>query len=231
MLDPQERHAEVQELLTRGRNLRGCGYPARSLPFFLRAAQLAPDSQEARLELQTTRDQIHELFVVVSRQEQALADHSADGEALCAMARALRCLDRDDEAVTALQRALAVDPDDWEALFHLGIVLNDNGQYEEALAVYERLSALEPAWSRPWACKGMVLCNLRRYADALPILNHALALDATNIMAWTMKVHALFMLGWEEEARAARKREYAARRASGVPEWMPPETRDHEDGQ
>lgn len=227
----QEWHAEVQELLTRGCNLRGCGYPARSLPFFLRAAQLAPDSEEARLELQTTRDQIHELFAVVSQQEQVLADHPADGEALCAMARALRRLYRDDEAVTALQRALAVDPDDWEALYRLGHILNDSGRYEEAIAVYERLNALEPEWSHPWACKGMVLCNLRRYADALPILDHALALDATDIMAWTMKVQALFMLGREEEACAARKREYAARRASGVPQWMPPKTQDDEDDQ
>lgn len=227
----QDWHAELQEILTRGRNLRGCGYPARSLPFFLRATQLAPDNQEARQELQITRDQIHALFAVVSQQEHALADHPVQGEALRALADALTRLDRDDEALTALQQALVVDPDDREALMKLGHLLNDNGQYEEAIVLYERLSTLEPEWSHPWACKGMALCNLRRYADALPELDHAIALDAGDILGWTMKVHALCMLGRDEEARAAREWEVAARRASGVPRWMPPDTPAEEDGQ
>jgi tetratricopeptide (TPR) repeat protein len=217
----QSRHDEVLDLLTRGRNLRGCGYPVRALPYFLRAVHLAPDNKEANAELKVTRDKIHGLFDVVSNSEEVLAGHSTDSQVLLALANAFTRLDRDEEAEAALESALDLDRTDWEALFHLGHLLNNCGRYEEALAVFDRLIAVDTDWSHPWACKGMVLCNMHRYAEALPILDQALAIDPNDIGGWTEKVRALYALGRDEEARAAHKRENAARRASGVPKWMP----------
>jgi tetratricopeptide (TPR) repeat protein len=211
----------VLDLLTRGRNLRGCGYPVRALPFFLRAVHLAPDNEAANAELKETRDKIHELFDVVSHGEEVLAPNPTDRQILLALAHALTRLDRDEEAEATLESALELNRTDWEALFHLGHLLNNGARYEEALEVFDRLIAFDPDWSGAWAFKGMVLCNMHRYTDALPILDQALAIDPNDIGGWTEKVRALYALGRNEEARAAHKLENAARRASGVPQWMP----------
>jgi tetratricopeptide (TPR) repeat protein len=212
---------EARDLLVRGRNLYECGYPVRALRFVLRAAHLAPDNEEARHAVQTTRDEIHRLFGEVTRCEAMLAAHPTDAPTLLALADALTRLDRNAEAKATLERALDIDASNADALFDLGNLLNNSDRYEEALAVFDRLNVLRPTWAIPWSLKGMVLNNLLRPAEALPVLEHALTIDPGEVGAWTAKVWTLRTLGREAESQEAYQHERAARIASGVPAWMP----------
>ncbi len=108
-----------------------------------------------------------------------------------------------------------------ETLITIGLALNDDAHFQAAVRIFDRAISLEPSWSFLWTCKGMILTNLGRHEQALPILDHALVLNRGDVGAWTMKVKALAALGRKDEAHVARQHEYAARRATGVPEWMP----------
>jgi tetratricopeptide (TPR) repeat protein len=220
-MDERSIDEQVSEWIERGRNLRGCGYPARAIPLFLRALRLDPDHAKAREELESTRAEVRRLQAAVSQCETRLASNPSDRKALLKLADALVRLDRDDEARAALQQVLACDDEDAEALFDLGHLLNNSFYYEEALTAFRRLAKVEPDWAHPLACQGMVLCNMRRYEEALPILDQAIALDPNDICGWTEKVRALRALGREQEARRAYEQERVARRASGVLRWMP----------
>jgi tetratricopeptide (TPR) repeat protein len=201
---------EIRNLLERGREIRGYGYPASSLELFLRAARLAPEDDEVRGELQATRDQIRQLSDVVEACDHDPVRTSTDTKALLELVGALTGLGREEEAIVAARQAVAVSPDDWEALFTLGNLLNNDAQYEAALAVFDRLIAVEPEVSGFWTFKGMVLCNLRRCQDMLPVLYRAVTLDPNDAMAWGYIVHALSALGRKEEADAASNREQTA---------------------
>jgi tetratricopeptide (TPR) repeat protein len=216
---------EVRGLLAEGRSHCDWGRPVRALPLMLRAAHLAPEDEEARHAVQTTRDEIRRLFAEVTRCEGTLAAHPTDGPALRALATALKRLDREDEAETVLVRALDANAADWKALLNLGHLLNDSMRFEEAIAVFERLSTVEPTLSLGWTFQGMALCNMQRAADALPVLEHALSLNPQDIGAWNQKVRALRMLGRDLEAGEVYQHERAARIASGVPQWMPRDRR------
>lgn len=220
-MDARSLDEQLADLITRGRNLRGCGYPAGAIPFFLRALQLAPDHVQAREDLELTRAEVRRLQCEASGCETHLERDPNDRETLLKLANALVRLDRDEEARTVLERALALDDQDWEALFELGHLLNNNAYYEEALATFRRLAEVMPDWAHPLACQGMVLCNMRRYQEALPVLDQAISLDPNEILGWTEKVSTLRALGREEEAHTAYEQERVARRASGVLKWMP----------
>jgi Flp pilus assembly protein TadD len=212
---------QVARMIDLARSTRECGYPARAIASFLRALRLAPENVEARTQLETARADVRRLQEEVSQCESRLARRPSDREVLLKLADALGCLDRDDEAHTALQRALALDDQDWEALFQLGHQLNNSSFYEEALAAFRRLAELMPDWAHPVACQGMVLCNMQQYEEALVVVDQAISLDPNDVGGWTSKVRALRALGREAEARAAYEQERAARRASGVLQWMP----------
>ncbi len=218
---------ELRDLLERGRNVRGCGYPASSLELFLRAARLAPDDDEIHRDLQATRDQIRKLLRVVEAYDHDPVRTSTDTKALLELVYALTGLSREEEAVAAARQAVAVAPDDWDTLFTLGHQLNNAGRYEEAVAVFDRLIALDPEYTAGWTFKGMVLCNLRRYPEALSVLYRAVTLDPLDVGGWAHTVLALSALGRTEDAKAARKRERTARLASPVAAWRP---RDDDDG-
>jgi tetratricopeptide (TPR) repeat protein len=225
----QTRHEEIRDLLERGRNLRGCGYPSAALPFFVRAARLEPENDEICAEVQATRRTIHELLLVVEACDRDPFRTSRDVPALLKLADALTRLDRKDEALVAARQAAAVAPDDWETLFTLGNKLNNSDRYEEALAVFDRLIALDPEYAGGWTFKGMALCNLRRYSEALGALHRALTLDPLDVGGWRLTVVALSALGRTNDAKAARKRERAARLASDVPAWRPRDSDEDED--
>jgi tetratricopeptide (TPR) repeat protein len=218
--ESQEPEESVQSLVERGRNLRAWGSPAAALPLLLRAVRRVPDDPEIREEVRITRAALHELFRAVDDCERRAALAPGIAAIWDELAGLLIELDRDKDALAALDRGLAVDPDDVLLLFRKGNLLNTMSRFEEALVVFARLCTLEPDLSLPWTMTGMVLCNLHRYLEALPHLEAAITRDPGDIGAWTMKGVALSALGRDEEARGAGEREREARLASGVPEWM-----------
>jgi tetratricopeptide (TPR) repeat protein len=214
----------LEELITRGRNLCGCGYPTRALPFFLRAVRMYPDALDARQELRRTRREIRGLQSIVSRCERHVAVHPEDVEAWSELAHALVGLDREEDALQAYEQALDQAQDEdvaFEILFSEGNLLNNLSMYEEALEVFDEVISLVPDFAVGYSLKAMVLSNMGRFDETLQAADRAIELDPGDIGAWAMKVKALTLLGRAEEAREAHSYEDAARRASGVPEWMP----------
>ena len=90
----------------------------------------------------------------------------------------LSSLNRDADALAALDKALALAPDDLPALNGRGIVLLKLDRAEEAVAAFERVLQRDPRFISAGANRGNALAQLGRFDEALAQYDAVLALRA-----------------------------------------------------
>ena len=125
---------------------------------------------------------------------QLLARDGADVGALFLLGRSLAMLDRNDEAIEALEKAAKTQPDDIEVFNLLGHLLYQSGRHEEAKDAFDRCLELNPGHVEA----RRQMANLTLGSDqtnALQLFKQALALapDHADLLfdqAWAMMYSA-----------------------------------------
>ena len=112
-------------------------------------------------------------------------------------------LNRDEEALAAIEQAILLEPKDPIAWFVKGISLANLNRNEEALAAYEQALGLEPSDAATWINKGNSLLRLNREEEALAAYEQSLVLDPNYATAWFGKGYSLDELNRNEEALTA----------------------------
>jgi len=109
-------------------------------------------------------------------------------------ARALINLNRDNDAVEALNRAIAYDPSYVEAHYYKGRLLDIQRRPKEALKEYDEALRLDPNSTDTLISKAKVLGALGRDADVIAVANRIIELlpNATN--GYRIKALALHLL-------------------------------------
>jgi tetratricopeptide (TPR) repeat protein len=109
-------------------------------------------------------------------------------------------LNRDEEAVVALQRAVELDAGLVWAHAELGETLRRLGRHEEALQALDEALKLEPNNAWALASKGASLHVLEHYEEALQALDLALKLEPNDLFAPGIKGYLLCDIGKFQDA-------------------------------
>jgi tetratricopeptide (TPR) repeat protein len=125
--------------------------------------------------------------------------------------RTLSALNRDDEAMAALDKALAIAPDSFETVNIRGNVLLKLNRPAEAATAFERVLALEPRFLGARANLGNALAQLGRFEEALAQYDALLAVQPAHPETLLNRGSALAGLGRLDEALTAYDRALALR--------------------
>lgn len=145
--------------------------------------------------------------------ERALAEAEAEvargadtGALHVVRGRLLMWLDRDAEAMTALERAISLDAGDTQARFHRGVLLSKLGRDAEAYTEWARAATDDPCFEDAAYNAGQAAYNLGRYEDALRFFAEACQARPDDFDAHKKLVQALRATGREDEAERATAR-------------------------
>ncbi len=179
---------------------------------YLRAAELRSDRSD------TWRD-LGSVYIDLNSPRYALSafNRSIDlgidygyVEGWAGRARALRKLDRNQEALGAYDRAIGMDPNHFEALFNKAGLLRKLARWDEAMEAAEEAEHLRPDNADVQNSKGEALLeiakrdnDLDRLREAYQAYDQATSLDNENATGWTMKGVTLMFLGRYAEASEA----------------------------
>ena len=105
---------------------------------------MADPGSQSLLRQATERAESGDFAQAAELAQQILSRNGADAEALFLLGRTLAMLDRNDEAITVLEKATKARPDDLEVLNLLGHLLYRSDHHEEAKAAFARCLALDP---------------------------------------------------------------------------------------
>lgn len=196
----------VDDLLTRGRALAAQKKFAEALPLFERAAQLAPDSIDAWVNLCYILGELKRWQDALTACNRALALDDEEAWIWGIKGLVLRKQGHTDEAIAAYDRALVIDANNADVWNNKGYALFTSQRYDEAMAAADRALALNPDSGTCWDTKGQILNAQGRYQDALLCLDRAIRLDSNYAEAWNSRATALRGLGRHAEAAEAEKR-------------------------
>ena len=132
------------------------------------------------------------------------------------IARALRVLDRTDDAIAHFRRAIDLKPDDLEALCTLGNIFQEQGELEKAVECYHAALAarpdcvearidlrIRPDYAEVHVSLGNVLNTQGKLDEAVAHYRQALALSPDNAQAHNNLGNALRSQGRSDEAAEA----------------------------
>jgi tetratricopeptide (TPR) repeat protein len=156
----------VDDLITRGKALRGQGKHAEALALVERAAELDPNSNSAWFNVGITRYHLGRYEQALTAYDRAISLNRNDTSAWNGKGYVLWRLDRYNEALTASEQALALDPkftDSWDGK---GSALHGLQRYNEALAAYEQATTLDPKDANAWKNMAITLRLLGRVKEA-----------------------------------------------------------------
>ena len=117
--------------------------------------------------------------------------------------RALKGLNRTEEALSAYDQAIALDRGYKATWLNKGNVLKDLKRYDEAITAYDEALALDPNYALAWHGKSSALQLLGRNEDALSASDQALTIDPNYADYWYNKGNVLFRLKRYKEAISA----------------------------
>ncbi len=196
----------VDDLITRGKALKGQGKHAEALALFERATQLDPNSFTAWSSLGSMLDDLGHYMEALTANERAISLNQSNSVTWNNKGSALYSLDRYSEALTAYEQALTLDPKNDFAWHGKGNVLYGLRRYTEALVAFEQEVALVPTDAMAWRGKASVLTELKRDSEALAAAEQSLALEPGSAAGWQHKAEALRGLGRTKEAEEAEAR-------------------------
>lgn len=116
------------------------------------------------------------------------------------LGKALKDLNRLDEALIHYEKALSLNPQYAEAHNNRGNVLQMLKRYEDALASFEQALALKPDYVEALHNRGKALKELHRPEEALDSYNRALAIRPRYSVALCSQADVLVELGRAEDA-------------------------------
>jgi tetratricopeptide (TPR) repeat protein len=116
---------------------------------------------------------------------------------------ALWVLQRNEEALQALDKALEINPKHISAWNGRGIVLLDLTRYKEALQAFDKALEIDSKYVDAWCNKGFTLQNLERNGEALQAFDKALEINNRHGVAMSGRGLALLNLQRNEEALQA----------------------------
>lgn len=115
-------------------------------------------------------------------------------------------INKNQEALAAIERYLELEPQDVRAWHIKGMILDRLERYEEALTAFDRSLELNPHDARTWHSSGLVLGHLSRYEEALKAYDNAIELELNSADLWHSKGFTLIQLGLPEKALKAYDR-------------------------
>ena len=119
------------------------------------------------------------------------------------LGQVLSSLDKNEEALEALDKALAIQPDYAPALMYKGEALRGLNRNEEALQALTQALALLPYDAWGLGTKGQVLRRLGMNEEAVVVLQSCLVIDPSLMWAHGELITALYALGRFEETLEA----------------------------
>jgi superkiller protein 3 len=139
-----------------------------------------------------------------------IPENDTKERALVWMARAqtLSFMDRNEEALAALEKVTELDPGFLAAWRTKGYLLAELGREDESLAAYEEAIKINPDDPETWSARANQLVSLKRYNESLPAFDRAMELmpagEGKELAAlWLSKGDALNRTGRQAEALAA----------------------------
>lgn len=110
------------------------------------------------------------------------------------------------EAKLHYLKALEWDPYFKDAYFNLGSVYGITGMYDSSLYYYQKCIEIDPNYYQSYAYMGLTYVNLGDFEKAIDMYDKAIKVDARNILAYTLKLRALFLQKrWNEAFALAEK--------------------------
>lgn len=152
----------VDDLITRGKALRGQSKHAEALALFERAAQLDPNSYIAWFNVAYSLDDLGRYEQALVAYDRAISLNRNNAEIWNNKGVSLENLKRYTDALSAYEQALALDPKYAAASRNKASTLNGMKRYTEALHAAEQALALEPQSAIGWERKAAALRGLGR---------------------------------------------------------------------
>ena len=126
-------------------------------------------------------------------------------------------LGRADESVTSYDKAFALDKTLADAAYNAGVVLAAAGKKKDAAVRFEKAFAVDPKHVDAAYNAGQTYYDLKQFAKAAQRWEAAAKLAPDDFNAAKKVVQAYMALGKEKEAKAARERVFAIKKAAKDP--------------
>jgi serine/threonine protein kinase len=115
-------------------------------------------------------------------------------------AQALSQQDKQEEAITALEKALEIRPEDVEILYYKATILEKMQRYDDAIFVCDSLLKISPNDSTLWVKKGELWNKKDRKEAALYAFSRAIKIRSDDPWAWYWQGETLASLERDREA-------------------------------
>lgn len=185
----------------RARALAALGRTEEAAAALSRAAWLQPDPAVIAIVVAGLRELRGPDGATELLEELLLQVHTPDRRV--AIANELRLLDRDEEALAAVDTTLARAPDHGAALRLRGVLLMKRDRPLDALTALLEGITRPPVPPKDFAAVGRALCDVGRFEAALPWIDRALVEDDRLDVALGLRGWALQNMGAHQEAMLA----------------------------
>ena len=135
------------------------------------------------------------------------------------LARVLRRIDRQDEAIEWLNRALIVDPLDHMLYYQLGNMIDSADNSQAAIEAYEKVTELNPEWPSGHSSLAFARWQAGDHVGWYQGMSHAAALDPLDHEMEMALAEGLLDLGLYEESNKHIARASKINAANGG-EWL-----------
>lgn len=123
-----------------------------------------------------------------------------ESEVLFCRGEIYRVSDRDELAITDLNRAISINPDYALTLASRGQTYKSLNNYEAALSDFDRAIELDNSYGWAIEARGSTYVSMGRYEAALLDFNRAIALDSSSIAALGSRARTYRLMGRYDEA-------------------------------
>ena len=148
-----------------------------ALPFFARAAQLAPRLAEAHLNLGNALFETRRYDEAIASFRTTIKLRPDFIPAYNGLGNAYRASSRLDAAIACYGEALRIAPRDAELHCNLGVALADLGRQDDAIASYRTALSLAPGHANAHYNLGITLQELKRHDEAIACFEKTLEID------------------------------------------------------
>jgi tetratricopeptide (TPR) repeat protein len=190
----------ADDLVAHGKALVAQHQPVQALPFFERAARLAPSNFGAWFNVSYAHHTLGHWQASRDASDRALTLKPDDAATWNNMASSLINLGRAQDGLEAAERAIMFDPELGSAWSNKAFALIYLGRPQDGLEAVERALTLEPAHALAWTNKAAALITLGRFQEGLSAAERATELDPHLAMAWNNQAYALYKLSRCDEA-------------------------------
>jgi serine/threonine-protein kinase len=203
-----------------GQVLQETGNPERAVQEFQRAAQLAPQSDEAQRGLGDAFTALGKTADAERAYRQAIQLRPYYWANFQALGRFYARKARYDEAAVQMEQALKLAPDSFRAYYNLAAVHILRDRAGAAIPLLQRSLEIRPGYEA-YNNLGTAQLNMERYADAAASYTEALKFDDKDPVVWGNLGEAYYWAVPRQAERAAAAYREAVKRAKKLLEVNP----------